>query len=254
MSKPPTGSDVSRRAFLATTATVAAATAAASTSAAIAAVPALGKKPRWGFLIDLRRCIGCKACTVACKTEFDVRLGVFRSSVKEHETGAYPNAKRSFLPWLCNHCETPVCLRDCPVDEMEASFTFPDGRKDSYRKRATYRRPDGAVLIDQKRCIGCGNCVEACPYKVRYMDPVKDVADKCSLCVHRLDAGIVPSCVNTCQGDARMAGDLNDSGSEISRIIREEGTQVIRADFGTKPQCFYIGLDPKAFDEGRDVI
>jgi len=222
-------------------------------AAGLAAAPAPPGEPRWGFLIDLRKCIGCKACSIACKTEFDIRLGVFRASVKEYEEGKYPRAKRHFLPWLCNHCDSPICLRDCPVDEVEARFPWPDGREETYRKRATYQRPDGLVLIDQDRCIGCGACVDLCPYGVRYLDPIRDVADKCTLCAHRLDAGIIPSCVNTCQGRARMVGDLNEPGSEISRLIVEEDAEPIHGDWGTDPRCFYIGLEPRSFDEGRDV-
>ncbi len=133
-----------------------------------------GQQTRWGFLIDLRRCIGCRACTVACKTENDVRIGVFRSSVKELESGTFPDTKKSFLPWLCNHCKNPPCLAECPVDEIEAVFVWTDGTKESYKKRATYQRPDGLVLIDRDRCVGCGACVGLCPYKVRYQDPVME--------------------------------------------------------------------------------
>ncbi|MFQ6111433.1 MAG: 4Fe-4S dicluster domain-containing protein, partial [Nitrospinota bacterium] len=128
-----------------------AAGAGAAASAAEAALPWYKAQPpgarpvRWGFLVDVRKCIGCKACTVACKAEFDVRLGVSRASVRELEHGTYPNAKRSFLPWLCNHCENPICLTNCPVEEVEATFTFPNGKKVKYKKRATYQRPDGIV-------------------------------------------------------------------------------------------------------------
>lgn len=206
---------------------------------------------RWGFLVDLRRCIGCYACAVACKTEFDVRLSVFRAGLGEKVSGAYPNTKRVFLPWLCNHCANPICIENCPVDEMEAVHTFPDGSKMKYMKRATYQRPDGVVSIDQDRCIGCGNCVNDCPYGVRYLDPVKaaggeptlKAADKCSLCEHRLEAGIAPSCVNTCPGRARVAGDLNDPTSDISRLIASNNTRVLRPELKTDPRCYYIGLE-----------
>ena len=169
---------------------------------------------RWGFLIDTNRCIGCKACAVACKTEFGVPLGVFRSSVIEFEEGKSRRAGRSFLPWLCNHCNRPVCIEDCPVEEIETEFTWPDGTRQKYMKKATYQRPDGIVLVDQDRCVGCGACVEACPYKVRFLNPAKKTvspyavgdnpAEKCDMCVHRLDSGIVPACVNTCPAGARV--------------------------------------------------
>jgi tetrathionate reductase subunit B len=206
---------------------------------------------RWGFLVDLRRCIGCNACTIACKAEFDVRLGVYRSSVGEKVSCEFPFVKRIFIPWLCNHCANPPCIENCPVDEMEAVHTFPDGSRTKYLKRATYQRPDGVVLIDQNRCIGCGACVNDCPYGVRYLDPVKSAgglpemkaADKCTLCAHRLAEGVVPSCVNTCQGRARKVGNLKDPKSEISRLIASNQTRVLRPELKTDPQCYYIGLD-----------
>ena len=214
---------------------------------------------RWGFLIDLNRCVGCMACAVACKTENDVRLGVFRNEVKYLEKGKYPQVTRKILPWLCNHCDNPICTSQCPADEVDATFTFPDGKKVSYKKRATYQRPDGVVLIDQDRCIGCGMCVSLCPYDVRYLDPVKEAganpganaADKCTLCAHRIDKGVVPACVNTCQAEARVAGNLADSGSEISKILKKNKVDVIQPEKNTKPQCFYINLDPDVFAKGR---
>lgn len=222
-----------------------------------------GNGHRWGFLIDLDRCIGCKACAVACKTEFDVPLGVFRSSVKELEEGTYPKVKRHFVPWLCNHCENPKCVTGCPVDEVEATFVWPDKSVTKYMKRATYRRPDGLVLVDQDRCVGCGACVDLCPYGVRFMNPAKltvsddavddHPAEKCDLCVHRLVAGVVPACVNTCQANARIVGDLNDSNSEISKAIKAKSVAVLMPDKGTDPRCSYVSLNPKAYSEGRDT-
>lgn len=219
---------------------------------------------RWGFVIDLNRCVGCKACAVACKTGFEVPLGVLRSSVKQLDEGTFPDVKRSFLPWLCNHCDKPVCLEGCPVDEIEAVFEWADGTKQKYMKRATYKRPDGIVLVDQDRCVGCGACVELCPYKVRFLNPAKRTvsedavddhpADKCTLCVHRLDAGLVPACVNTCQANARMVGDLDDPNSTISRVIKSSNAQVLLPSRGTKPNCSYIALNPKTYTDGMDTL
>lgn len=218
---------------------------------------------RWGFLIDLNRCIGCRACAIACKTEFEVPLGVFRSSVKQLDEGAFPDVKRSFLPWLCNHCDKPICLEGCPVEEIEAVFEWADGTKQKYMKRATYKRPDGIVLVDQDRCVGCGACVELCPYKVRFLNPAKRTisedavddhpADKCTLCVHRLDAGLVPACVNTCQANARMIGDLNDHDSEISKALRANDVKVLLPEKGTIPNCSYVALNQRTYAEGRDT-
>ncbi len=221
------------------------------------------KHQKWGFLIDLDNCIGCKACAIACKTEYEVPLGVFRSSVKELDEGAFPKVKRSFVPWLCNHCENPICISECPVDEMEATFTWADETITKYMKRATYKKPDGLVLVDQDRCIGCGACVELCPYKVRFLNPaIKTVsedavddhpADKCTLCEHRLAAGMVPACVNTCQGNARVIGDLNDPDSKISKLLKRKKIDVLLLAEGTNPNCSYVALNPKAYTEGRDT-
>ena len=217
---------------------------------------------RWAFLIDLRRCVGCNACSVACKTENDVRLGRFRNGVIHYTSGSYPATTREFVPWLCNHCAKPACLDVCPVEPVKASLTFPNSDTVEYYARATYQRPDGLVLVDQSRCTGCGACVTACPYQARYLDPVKEAggdptakaADKCTLCFHRLEGGVVPACVNTCPHGARMMGNYNDPQSEISQAIADAGGQVSRLleSVGTEPRCFYIGLNETAYLNGDE--
>jgi len=185
------------------------------------------KSKRYAMLIDLRRCLGCHSCAVACKSENDVPLGVYRTWVKTVEKGSYPNVRRVFIPSLCNNCERPACLSVCPV-------------------KATYRRPDGIVMIDEHRCIGCKYCMAACPYDARHVNPVKKIVQKCTFCFHRVDAGLVPSCVNTCPGGARVFGDVNDPESEISRLIATNAIQVLKPEKGTEPRVFYIGLDEMA--------
>ncbi len=180
---------------------------------------------QYGMLIDLRRCIGCHSCSVACKAEADVPLGVARSWVEYTEKGEYPNTGRSFLPRLCNHCSDPDCVRVCPTG-------------------ATYKRPqDGIVVVDQGVCIGCLYCAQACPYGARFLNPVTRFADKCDLCIHRVSKGLVPSCVNTCQGRARVFGDINDVTSEIHKLIAKHPVSVLREHIGTGPNVYYIGLD-----------
>ncbi|MBI3014421.1 MAG: 4Fe-4S dicluster domain-containing protein [Candidatus Tectomicrobia bacterium] len=179
------------------------------------------------MLIDLRRCLGCHSCAVACKSENDVPLGVYRTWVKIVEKGSYPNVRRVFVPSLCNNCERPVCLSVCPV-------------------KATYRRPDGIVMIDEHRCIGCKYCMAACPYDARHVNPIKKIVQKCYFCFHRVDAGLVPACVNTCPGGARVFGDVNDPESEISRLIATNPVQVLKPEKGTEPRVYYIGLDEMA--------
>jgi len=185
-------------------------------------------KTRYGFLIDLRRCIGCRTCQVACKAENDVPLGVYRTWVKEVEKGVYPKVRRHFVPILCNQCEKPACTRVCPV-------------------RATYSLPNGIVYIDPHRCIGCRYCMAACPYSVRFIHPERKVAQKCDWCWPRVRDGFgPPACVASCPTRAMVFGDLADPESEISRILARVPTAVLKPETGNGPMVFYIGLDDEA--------
>lgn len=197
---------------------------------------------RYAMVIDLRRCIGCDACMVACKAEYDVPLGVFRTWVPYRVVGKYPTVKKQFLPRLCNHCDDPPCVRACPVD-------------------ATYQVEDGGFVLQRyDRCIGCKACMASCPYNARFMLPahrtrsaITSVVDKCTFCYHRVVQNLVPACVQTCIGRARVFGDLNDPDSEVSRLVARHATQVLRPEQGTKPHVFYIGADRGLTEYGRDV-
>lgn len=188
---------------------------------------------RLAFLIDLRKCIGCNACTLACKSENDVPLGVWRSWVKRVEKGRYPHSMEFFLPILCNNCENPICVTVCPV-------------------KAGIIRPDGIVYIDPHRCIGCRYCMASCPYGVRYIHPTKKIAEKCYWCHHRVDAGLEPACVEACPTDAILFGDLNDPESKISKAVAENAVQVIKPESGTNPYVFYIGLDIESVEARQE--
>ncbi len=197
---------------------------------------------RYAMVIDVRRCIGCMACQVACKAENDVPLGVFRTWVPYRVVGTYPTVKKQFLPRLCNHCDDPPCVRACPVG---ATFKVEDG---------------GFVLQNYERCIGCKACMASCPYNARFMLPehrtsssVTNVVDKCTFCYHRVAQGLVPACVQTCVGRARVFGDLNDPNSEVSQLVAKYPTQVLRPEEGTKPHVFYIGGDRSLTEYGRAV-
>lgn len=197
---------------------------------------------RFGMVIDLRRCIGCDACMVACKAEYDVPVGVFRTWVPYRVVGKYPTVKKQFLPRLCNHCDDPPCVRACPVG-------------------ATYKVDDGGfVLQHYDRCIGCKACMASCPYNARFMLPehrtrsnITSVVDKCTFCYHRVVQGLVPACVQTCVGRARVFGDMNDPKSEVSQLVARHATQTLRPEQGTKPHVFYIGADRNLTDYGHSV-
>lgn len=222
------------------------------------------KAPRWAFVVDLRRCIGCRACTVACKAEFNTPLGAFRAAVYEEVAGKYPTSELFLLPRLCNHCEgnkedgVPPCVKVCPeYPKGRKKFVTAEGKTIRYRYGATYKRPDGLILFDNELCVGCGKCIDKCPYGARNWDKsrmsgkdaTKHAITKCTLCQHRIDKGVVPACVNICQGRARIFGDLNDPNSEVSILVKEFGledkrneTTLLPAE-NTVPMLFYI--DPK---------
>ncbi|HET9909559.1 MAG TPA: 4Fe-4S dicluster domain-containing protein [Anaerolineales bacterium] len=177
--------------------------------------------PNYGFLIDQSKCIGCHACSTACKSENQVPLGVYRTWVKYTETGAYPDVRRRFQVTRCNHCANPPCVRICPVSAM-------------------YQRSDGIVEFDPSICIGCKSCMQACPYDSIYLDPETNTAAKCHFCAHRLDVGLEPACVVVCPEHAILAGDLNDPASEISRQLASAQATVRKPEQGTGPKLFYI--------------
>jgi len=177
--------------------------------------------PNYGFLIDQSKCIGCHACSTACKSENQVPLGVYRTWVKYTETGTYPDVRRRFQVTRCNHCANPPCVRICPVSAM-------------------YQRDDGIVEFDPSICIGCKSCMQACPYDSIYLDPETNAAAKCHFCAHRLDVGLEPACVVVCPEHAILAGDLNDPASEISRQLATAQATVRKPEQGTGPKLFYI--------------
>lgn len=188
----------------------------------------------YGFIIDNRKCIGCHACTVACKAEHDVPLGVNRTWVKYVEKGTFPQTTRLFSVLRCNHCDNAPCVEICPVT-------------------ALYRRSDGIVDFDNRRCIGCRACMQACPYEALYIDPETHTAAKCNYCAHRVERGLEPACVNVCPTHAIISGDLDDPESEISVMRSRHQVTVRKPEKGTLPALFYIdgdlaSLQPTATD------
>ena len=193
-------------------------------------VPAAGS--RWLKVIDQTRCIGCHACTTACKSENEVPLSVTRTYVKSVDVGTFPQARRAFQVTRCNQCEDAPCVAACPTSAM-------------------FRRPDGIVDFDKQACIGCKACMAACPYDAIFINPEDHSAEKCNLCAHRLDVGLEPACVTVCPTQAIIVGDLADPLSEAARIVAREPVAVRRPEKGTRPKLFYRGatqatLDPLA--------
>ncbi|MFQ5674365.1 MAG: 4Fe-4S dicluster domain-containing protein [bacterium] len=178
----------------------------------------------YGFIIDNRKCIGCHACTVACKSEHDVPIGVNRTWVKYMEKGEFPNTRRVFSVMRCNHCADAPCVDICPT-------------------AALFNRVDGIVDFDNRRCIGCRACMQACPYDALYLDPETSTAAKCNYCAHRIEIGLEPSCVNVCPEHAIISGDLDNPASEIAQLMAREQVTARKVDKGTQPKLFYIDGD-----------
>lgn len=242
--------------------------------------------PKWGMVIDLSRCIGCRSCIVACKIHNSIPPGTWWHRVEtvgsaEHlfPVGEYPNLSEVFLPVLCNHCDNPPCVKVCPV-------------------KATWKGDDGIVQIDYERCIGCRYCMTACPYGVRQFNwqrrdksfeqayvaaktpnasevaaedrhgyPMdhrtpdgrlvytperpKGVVEKCTFCVQYVNQGLAPACVRGCPGNARIFGDLSNPFSQISEVVRSGGLFRLQEDLGTRPSVYYIPADSK---RGKGVV
>lgn len=203
---------------------------------------------RYGMVIDLKRCNGNAACTVACKVENGSPPGISFAPVLEKEEGRFPTARRVLLPVLCMHCQDPPCLKACPTGSIS-------------------KRADGIVVVNEKSCCGSRACMAACPYGAihfyeqessyypgaftpyelsRVRQHQVGTVQKCNFCVHRVEQGRKPACVDTCPTNARIFGDLDDPGSEVSRLIRERGGFQLRPEAGTNPSVYFLREQPLA--------
>ena len=180
--------------------------------------------PNYGFAIDLRKCIGCHACTIACKVEHQIPVGVNRCWVKTVEKGSFPDTRRFFFPVLCNQCEDAPCVRICPTNTL-------------------FKRRDGIVDFNQASCIGCRACMEACPYDQLFIDPNTHTAEKCNFCANRVENKLQPACVIVCPTECRIFGDLDDPTTEVSRIFQREAFMVRKPEKGTGPKVLYLGAE-----------
>ena len=200
----------------------------------------------WSMLIDIPKCIGCGNCVRACQTENDVPDGNFRTWVERYHVTdenmispqvispdggkeGFPVAQEDagkyfFVPKMCNQCADSPCTQVCPVG-------------------ATFTSPDGVVLVDQKYCLGCGYCVQACPYGCRYIHPEKKVADKCTLCYHRITKGLTTACCEACPTGARQLADLKNPNDPIHEFLKTHSVQVLKPQMATGAKVYYNGLD-----------
>jgi len=210
---------------------------------------------RWGMVIDLAKCIGCDACSVACKVENKSPGKIWYAPVYKIEVGKFPNTRRVFIPMLCMHCDDPPCMKACP-------------------SKAIYKRPDGIVAIDEGKCCGSRVCVTACPYGAMHFFDDDDrttgsagptefdimanekfklyTAQKCTFCSHRIDYGLennlkpgidreaTPACVITCPTECRIFGDLDDPESQPSKLLKQRNYFVLRPEAATKPNVIYL--------------
>ena len=203
----------------------------------------------WGMGIDINKCIGCGQCADACKSENDVPREpfFFRTWVERYQiyedgscqvdspNGAVNGFKRDtentkrtirsfFVPKICNHCDNPPCVQVCPVG-------------------ATYKSPDGVILVDRNYCIGCRYCIQACPYGARFLHPVTRTAEKCTFCYHRLVKGLIPACVEVCPTQARIFGEVKKKASTLVRFMRMNKIGILKPALNTEPKVYYANLD-----------
>jgi Fe-S-cluster-containing dehydrogenase component/formate-dependent nitrite reductase membrane component NrfD len=189
---------------------------------------------QYGFVIDHESCIGCHACTVACKAENNVPVGNFRTSVKYVEQGRFPDVKRMFLVQRCNHCTDAPCVTICPVNALE-------------------KRRDGIVDLDRDACIGCRACMQACPYDAIYLNEDLGAVEKCHFCAHRVEKSLEPACVIVCPVGAIITGDFHDPQSRVSQLVKNNEAKARRVEQGTGPNVRYLGVDDVALYPGRAV-
>ena len=174
--------------------------------------------PNYGFAIDLRKCIGCHACTIACKAEHEIPVGVNRCWVKTVESGTFPDTRRFFFPVLCNQCDDAPCAKICPTN-------------------ALFKRRDGIVDLHGDSCIGCRACMVACPYDQLFIDPNTHTAEKCNFCANRVENELLPACVSVCPTECRIFGDLDDPASEVAQIAAREAAACASRRRARCPRC-----------------
>ncbi|PLX50185.1 MAG: 4Fe-4S ferredoxin [Desulfobulbaceae bacterium] len=207
---------------------------------------------QYGMVIDLNKCVGCHACAVACKAEWEVPADKGRNWVHRLGPANTPHGLAStYYPGLCNHCNEPACVAVCPADTIQKTFKDKkSGKTKTMEVAATYKDPfNGTVQIDKERCWGCGACADACPYNARYVNEnqineeigSEGTADKCTYCMPRVEMGLEPACVQTCLARARIFGDLDDPNSEVSKYKRMGAKSLSSANVNIGSNGLYYG-------------
>ena len=187
-------------------------------------------KRQLGFVIDLKRCIGCRTCAIGCKMENSVPLGHFRMQVLNPQNtlvydkplGEFPNVHIHWFPMPCQHCADPPCVKECPTGAMQK------------------REKDGIVIVEKDICTGCQSCEEACPYEVIAYNEKTETVDKCTMCAHRIDKGAIPFCASICVGRAIQFGNVNDANSRLIKQLAFRKHERLKEDKGTRPSVYYL--------------
>ena len=175
---------------------------------------------RYAMAIDTKKCVGCSDCVVACQIENNVPEGYCRDWVTETVTGQYPDLSLELRSERCNHCDNAPCVRCCPTGASQIS-------------------EGGIVIVQHNKCIGCGACIESCPYGARFFHP-EGYVDKCTFCIHRVKQGLKPACVAVCPTKCMYFGDIDDPSSEISVLLAKRSHKVLAPEAGTNPHVFYL--------------
>ena len=215
--------------------------------------------PKYAMVIDLQRCVGCGACSIACRNENNVPEGIYWSSKITETSGTFPNVRYHYRPTLCNHCSNAPCVTGCPT-------------------KAMHKLDNGITMHDPGKCIGCRYCEAACPYWARrfnFTDPKladepeketellnpdmsylsnrprqKGVMEKCHFCLHRTREGKMPACLEVCPVGARKFGNLLDPESEVSLALKHKRVFVLKEEVGTLPRFFYYLDEDSYWDRG----
>jgi len=177
-------------------------------------------RKRYGMAVDTRRCVGCNACVIACKTENALPEGGFRDWIAEEVSGRFPDLSMQIRSERCNHCSVPTCVTACPTG-------------------ASHLAEGGIVAVDRRKCTGCKACIAACPYGARYVHP-DGFVDKCTFCLHRVRKSFEPACVEICPTRSLTFGDLADPKSKVSRLIKSRRTEVLKPEQGNEPNVYFL--------------